>query len=89
MSIDNHPNVNAVSLMLEIQKAIMNNMRGRAEVNKKAIEFDVMDLSRRFAIEVSEYLDGRIGIEEVNENRIDLDEQPHSVAIRSMDGVAK
>lgn len=57
MSKDNHPNVHAVKLMLEVSKTTMDCLRGPAELRKKDLEFQILDKCRRFVIEISEFLD--------------------------------
>lgn len=62
MSKENHPNVNAVGLMLEVQKVLMNSLRGPAEQKKKDLEFLLLNESRKFAIQISELLDDEVGV---------------------------
>ena len=60
MSKENHPNINAVKLMLEASKVTMDCLRGPAELKKKELEFQILDKCRRFVIEISEFLDDAV-----------------------------
>jgi len=57
MSIENHPNVHAVKLMLEVNSLLKSCLRGKAESQAKNIEFLLLKESRKFAEKMSEKID--------------------------------
>lgn len=57
MSIQNHPNVQAVKLMLDTKDTVFNNLRGEAEKQKKELEMLILNESRKFAERMSDLLD--------------------------------
>ena len=63
MSIQAHPNIHAVKTMHDVQKVLLENLRGLAEKHKKDLEFFLLDEACKFAIHVSEKLDDAIGVE--------------------------
>jgi hypothetical protein len=57
VSIQNHPNIHAVKLMLAVNDIAKSCLRGPAEKKVKDIEFTLLNESRKFAIHLSEVPD--------------------------------
>lgn len=62
MSIENHPNIHAVNLMVEIGRLINDNLRGKAlKVKHPSLPYELFgDEIMEFITKISEKLDSRI-----------------------------
>ena len=67
MSVQAHPNINAVNLMLEVHKLILSNLRGPSVKAKDDLSMDILNEARLFAIHISTVLDEKAGKESSSE----------------------
>ena len=61
MSVENHPNINAVGLVSAVIEALIHYSRGNAVGNKVLTE-KVKELTTTYCIAVSEALDEELGV---------------------------
>lgn len=61
MSIENHPNIQAVALSVDIQTSIREHMRGKAKESENEVFDGITDLIVNFVADVSTKLDELVG----------------------------